>query len=294
MSARPAAADRALDLLRGVVDAADAALAGGEQHDAARLADRERRADVLTEVQCFERDGVGPVLVEQVAQARVQRRQPALRGQPGGGGDDPAVGGDEPMATPNDDAEAAVGEAGIDAEDHHRTVILRGGPDASLRPGRPRCQGPDHVSTPSTLGYKATDDAVVLLWGDRHELRRALADARARLAGLEAQLADRARTDACTGLLTLEAFCGDAEAVLAHAARAEQPASLGARRHRRLPLAQRPPRPGGRRRRPARRRRAPARPHARVATSSGAPAPTSSPSSCPAPPVAARAPAASA
>jgi len=71
-----------------------------------------------------------------------------------------------------------------------------------------------------------TDDAVVLLWGDRHELRRALADAHARLAGLEAQLADRARTDACTGLLTLDAFCGDAEAVLGHAARAEQPASL--------------------------------------------------------------------
>jgi PleD family two-component response regulator len=66
----------------------------------------------------------------------------------------------------------------------------------------------------------------VLLWGDRDELRRALADARARLAGLEAQLADRARTDACTGLLTLEAFCGDADAVLTHAARAEQPASL--------------------------------------------------------------------
>jgi diguanylate cyclase (GGDEF)-like protein/putative nucleotidyltransferase with HDIG domain len=67
---------------------------------------------------------------------------------------------------------------------------------------------------------------VVLLWGGRHELRRALADARARLAGLEAQLADRARTDACTGMLTLDAFCGDAEAVLAHAGRAEQPASL--------------------------------------------------------------------
>jgi diguanylate cyclase (GGDEF)-like protein len=66
----------------------------------------------------------------------------------------------------------------------------------------------------------------VLLWGDRHELRRALADARARLAGLEAQLADRARVDCCTGLLTLEAFSGDAEAVLAHAARSEQPASL--------------------------------------------------------------------
>lgn len=79
---------------------------------------------------------------------------------------------------------------------------------------------------PLNVRLKATDDAVVLLWGDRQELRRALADARARLAGLEAQLADRARTDACTGLLTLEAFCGDAEAVLAHAGRAEQPAAL--------------------------------------------------------------------
>jgi diguanylate cyclase (GGDEF)-like protein/putative nucleotidyltransferase with HDIG domain len=79
---------------------------------------------------------------------------------------------------------------------------------------------------PLNLKLQGTDDADVLLWGDRHELRRALADARARLAGLEAQLADRARIDGCTGLLTLEAFCGDAEAVLGHAARSEQPASL--------------------------------------------------------------------
>jgi hypothetical protein len=92
------------------------------------------------------------VLVEEVAEAGVESGQPALGGQPCGGGDDPAVGGDEPMATPNDDSKAAVGEAGIDAEDHHRTVILRGGPDASLRPVRPGCQGPDHVSTPSTFG----------------------------------------------------------------------------------------------------------------------------------------------
>jgi diguanylate cyclase (GGDEF)-like protein/putative nucleotidyltransferase with HDIG domain len=66
----------------------------------------------------------------------------------------------------------------------------------------------------------------VLLWADRHELRRALARAHARLADLEAQLADSARTDARTGLLTLDAFRGDAEAVLAHAATAEQPAAL--------------------------------------------------------------------
>ena len=130
------------------------------------------------------------------------------------------------MATAHDDAVATVGEAGIDAEDHHRIGILRGRSDAF-----PRAHPPAVAATrPSVHRLNAnlhrTDDARVLLWGDRHEMRRALADARARLAGLEAQLADRARTDACTGLLTLEAFCGDAEAVLTHAARAEQPASL--------------------------------------------------------------------
>jgi diguanylate cyclase (GGDEF)-like protein len=66
----------------------------------------------------------------------------------------------------------------------------------------------------------------VFLWGDHHELRRALAEAKERAAGLEARLADRSRTDPRTGLLTVEAFHGDAEAVLAHAANAEQPASL--------------------------------------------------------------------
>jgi diguanylate cyclase (GGDEF)-like protein len=79
---------------------------------------------------------------------------------------------------------------------------------------------------PLNANLHRTDEALVLLWADRHELRRALAHAHSRLAGLEAQLADRARTDARTGLLTLDAFRGDAEAVLAHAANAEQPASL--------------------------------------------------------------------
>jgi diguanylate cyclase (GGDEF)-like protein/putative nucleotidyltransferase with HDIG domain len=66
----------------------------------------------------------------------------------------------------------------------------------------------------------------VFLWGDHHELQRALAEANDRVAGLEARLADRSRTDPRTGLLNVEAFHGDAEAVLAHAAAAEQPASL--------------------------------------------------------------------
>jgi diguanylate cyclase (GGDEF)-like protein len=66
----------------------------------------------------------------------------------------------------------------------------------------------------------------VFLWGDHHELRRALAEANDRVAGLEQRLADRSRIDPRTGLLTDEAFRGDAEAVVAHAAHAEQPASL--------------------------------------------------------------------
>jgi diguanylate cyclase (GGDEF)-like protein len=66
----------------------------------------------------------------------------------------------------------------------------------------------------------------VFLWGDHHELRRALADANRRVAGLEARIADRSRTDPLTGLLTVDAFYGDAEALLAHAATAEQPATL--------------------------------------------------------------------
>jgi diguanylate cyclase (GGDEF)-like protein len=66
----------------------------------------------------------------------------------------------------------------------------------------------------------------VFLWGDHHELRRALAEANAQVATLEASLAARSRTDPLTGLLTVESFRGDAEAVLAHASVAEQPLSL--------------------------------------------------------------------
>jgi diguanylate cyclase (GGDEF)-like protein len=66
----------------------------------------------------------------------------------------------------------------------------------------------------------------VFLWGDHHELQRALAEANERVAGLERRLADRSRIDPRTGLLTVEAFHADAEAVLAHAANTEQPACL--------------------------------------------------------------------
>jgi diguanylate cyclase (GGDEF)-like protein len=222
----PGAADRALDLLRGVIGAPDAALARGQKHHTACLADGKSCANVLTEIQCFKRDGIRPVLVEQLAQARVQRRQAALGRQPGRRPDDAAVDGDQPIPTANDDAEAAIGEAGIDAEDHHPNSILRTWPDTFRTGPYGRMSGARLSVHRLNENLHGTDDALVLLWADRHELRRALARAHARLAGLEAQLADLARTDDRTGLLTLDAFRGDAEAVLGHAAGAEQPASL--------------------------------------------------------------------
>lgn len=66
----------------------------------------------------------------------------------------------------------------------------------------------------------------MLLRGDRHELRRALAAAEQRVAALQDELRDRARVDARTMLLTLDAFREDATAALDHAERAEQPVSL--------------------------------------------------------------------
>jgi diguanylate cyclase (GGDEF)-like protein len=71
-----------------------------------------------------------------------------------------------------------------------------------------------------------TDDAGVFLWGDNHELQRALAEANRRVAGLEARIADRSRTDAVTGLLTVDAFRANAEVVLAQATTADQSATL--------------------------------------------------------------------
>ena len=56
------------------------ALAGGEQHDAARLADRERRAGVGAEVEVLDRHRVRAVLVDQRAHALVDRAPGAAPG----------------------------------------------------------------------------------------------------------------------------------------------------------------------------------------------------------------------
>ncbi len=60
------------------------ALAGGEQHDAARLADGERAARVGAEVEVLDRHRVGLVLVDQLAHPRVDRREAPRRSSAGG------------------------------------------------------------------------------------------------------------------------------------------------------------------------------------------------------------------
>ena len=70
------AADGGLDLLRRVGRARQPALAGREDDDAARLADGERRAGVRAEVEVLDRERLRRVRVEQLAHARVDRRQP--------------------------------------------------------------------------------------------------------------------------------------------------------------------------------------------------------------------------
>jgi diguanylate cyclase (GGDEF)-like protein len=66
----------------------------------------------------------------------------------------------------------------------------------------------------------------VLRRGDKHQLRRALAAAHARVADLEDELRTRDRLDPRTRVLTLEAFRDDAARALAGAGRGTRPAAL--------------------------------------------------------------------
>ncbi len=115
----PAAAYRALDLLRGVARTRQSALAGGEHHDAARVTDGECRAHVLAEVQLLERDRIGLVRGDQLLDLVVDVRQSPLARQRGRRLDHTAVERHEPAVAASDHAVAGVGEPGIDAEDDH-------------------------------------------------------------------------------------------------------------------------------------------------------------------------------
>ena len=114
------AADGVLDLLGRVRDDVEPALAGGEHDDAARLPDGERARRVLAEVDVLHRDDLHEVLVEQLADAAVDRGEADLHGGFRAGRDDAAVEREQAPAAALDDAVAGVGGAGVDAEDDHQ------------------------------------------------------------------------------------------------------------------------------------------------------------------------------
>ena len=115
----PASADGGLDLLGRVAGARHAVLAGGEHDHAAGLADGERAARVLAEVQLLERHRVGLVLAQEAIEGFVDVGEAALLGEAGRGVDDAAVERHQAAIAVGDDAVARVGETGIYAEDDH-------------------------------------------------------------------------------------------------------------------------------------------------------------------------------
>ena len=183
------------------------------------------------------------MLVEQVAQTARGASARRRSGEAGGSVRiTPAV--ERPtslLPRADHDAEARVRQAGIDAEDHHRSRILRGGPDAFLVGDRLRRSPCVHAlstnlhpadGSPCSCGANRDDAAP----GARTMPVPACA-------GLEAELTDRARIDPVCGVLTRDAFRGDADAVLAPRGALRAAARAGARRHRRLPRAERAPGP---------------------------------------------------
>ena len=94
-------------------------LARAQHRDSARLADRERRPRVLTEVERLERHRLRRVLEQQRRQRLVQLAQPPLGARGRRRLDDPAVERDQPPAAARDDAIARVREARVDSQHDH-------------------------------------------------------------------------------------------------------------------------------------------------------------------------------
>ena len=134
------AADRHLHRLRRVVEAGHVVLRRGEHRDAARLADRGRRAHVLAEVEVLERKRRRLMPADQLLELRVDPREPRLQRPARRGLDHAAVNGTHLPARNPDDAEAGVRQPGINAHhNHHPVLILRAGPDASPGGAPARC-----------------------------------------------------------------------------------------------------------------------------------------------------------
>ena len=117
LGGRAAAADGHLHRLRRVVEAGDPALGGGEHRDAARLADGDRRAHVLAEVEVLERDRGRLVPGDQLLELGVDAGEPGLERQVRRRLDHAAVDGGHLAAGHPDDAEARVRHARVYAHD---------------------------------------------------------------------------------------------------------------------------------------------------------------------------------
>ena len=111
------AADRHLDRLRGVGEAVDPVLGGGQHRHPARLADGHRRAHVLAEVDLLDRHRLRLVPGDQLAQRAVDPLQAPLHRLIRRGLDHAAVEGNHVVALYADDAEAEICGTRVDA--HH-------------------------------------------------------------------------------------------------------------------------------------------------------------------------------
>ena len=104
----------------------DQAPGGDEQRDAARLADRHRRAHVRLEKHAFDGDDVRIELADERLELSVQRGEPIRDGEGGIARDHAGCDGELLAVLLGDPAEAAARQAGVDTEDKHTFDSIEG------------------------------------------------------------------------------------------------------------------------------------------------------------------------
>ena len=122
------AAHRLLDRRGRVLDARHLVIRARDERGSARLAHRQRRPGIETDVRLLERDHLGRVAGNQLRNLVVDALEPHLGLLAGRGRPPPVVDADHAAALPSDDAEAARSRAGVDPEDRH-SVRLGAVPD---------------------------------------------------------------------------------------------------------------------------------------------------------------------
>src|SRR5439155_27242902 len=153
----------------GVARARHALLPGGEHRGSAALPDGEGGASVLAEVQLLERHRVRVVRGQQLLDARVQLGQTHLRRRASGGanhaGTHRSPAARAARATRGrHDTEAGAGEAGVDAENDHRELILRVPPDACLPYAALVCRRSGSTSPPRACSMGRRASSAPIAW----------------------------------------------------------------------------------------------------------------------------------